>query len=120
MAPLPGETLQVGVTSAMAAPPAVRALAVKRMTSPSRASRALPVTRTEATRAFATSTGTVARTVPTEAVSVARPGASAVMTPSGSQRVTAGAELRQVGRRSEEHTSELQSPCNLVCRLLLE
>src|SRR5256885_12803564 len=28
-------------------------------------------------------------------------------------------ELR-VHRRSEEHTSELQSPCNLVCRLLLE
>src|SRR5256885_11933842 len=31
---------------------------------------------------------------------------------------------RQPGRgelqRSEEHTSELQSPCNLVCRLLLE
>src|SRR2546426_2550710 len=27
----------------------------------------------------------------------------------------------QQGRlRSEEHTSELQSPCNLVCRLLLE
>src|SRR2546426_7819291 len=27
----------------------------------------------------------------------------------------------QVGAmRSEEHTSELQSPCNLVCRLLLE
>src|SRR5256885_9958199 len=26
---------------------------------------------------------------------------------------------RQAGR-SEEHTSELQSPCNLVCRLLLE
>src|SRR5256885_3806741 len=25
----------------------------------------------------------------------------------------------QLGR-SEEHTSELQSPCNLVCRLLLE
>src|SRR2546426_4304069 len=25
-----------------------------------------------------------------------------------------------VSRRSEEHTSELQSPCNLVCRLLLE
>src|SRR2546426_3997589 len=24
------------------------------------------------------------------------------------------------GPRSEEHTSELQSPCNLVCRLLLE
>src|SRR5256885_6729784 len=32
--------------------------------------------------------------------------------------------FRVVGRvhhlRSEEHTSELQSPCNLVCRLLLE
>src|SRR5256885_5515483 len=25
-----------------------------------------------------------------------------------------------LGLRSEEHTSELQSPCNLVCRLLLE
>src|SRR2546426_7264432 len=32
------------------------------------------------------------------------------------------AGLRRAGRaaRSEEHTSELQSPCNLVCRLLLE
>src|SRR2546426_5262989 len=27
---------------------------------------------------------------------------------------------RQIQIRSEEHTSELQSPCNLVCRLLLE
>src|SRR5205807_7069726 len=26
----------------------------------------------------------------------------------------------QLFHRSEEHTSELQSPCNLVCRLLLE
>src|SRR5256885_11397066 len=26
----------------------------------------------------------------------------------------------QTHPRSEEHTSELQSPCNLVCRLLLE
>src|SRR5256885_11877376 len=26
----------------------------------------------------------------------------------------------EVFERSEEHTSELQSPCNLVCRLLLE
>src|SRR2546426_8487704 len=47
---------------------------------------------------------------------------------------TAIAERAQTGRdklcvipppriaalRSEEHTSELQSPCNLVCRLLLE
>src|SRR2546426_2235719 len=28
--------------------------------------------------------------------------------------------LRASAVRSEEHTSELQSPCNLVCRLLLE
>src|SRR5256885_12855010 len=27
---------------------------------------------------------------------------------------------RSLVSRSEEHTSELQSPCNLVCRLLLE
>src|SRR5256885_3471551 len=27
---------------------------------------------------------------------------------------------RRAITRSEEHTSELQSPCNLVCRLLLE
>src|SRR3989454_6960679 len=43
-------------------------------------------------------------------------------------RATHGEELRQAEfetdrehqERSEEHTSELQSPCNLVCRLLLE
>src|SRR5256885_11128228 len=32
-----------------------------------------------------------------------------------------GALIQERGpERSEEHTSELQSPCNLVCRLLLE
>src|SRR5256885_12134871 len=30
------------------------------------------------------------------------------------------AGLPRAPARSEEHTSELQSPCNLVCRLLLE
>src|SRR5688500_2551976 len=30
---------------------------------------------------------------------------------------TLGRILNVVGERSEEHTSELQSPCNLVCRL---
>src|SRR5205807_6846687 len=48
-------------------------------------------------------------------------------------RVRAGLRARGIGKgdavaiylpmpraRSEEHTSELQSPCNLVCRLLLE
>src|SRR2546426_7133116 len=41
--------------------------------------------------------------------------------------VARGVGARAAGRlgaapaaRSEEHTSELQSPCNLVCRLLLE
>src|SRR5256885_12558112 len=29
-------------------------------------------------------------------------------------------QVRVFRIRSEEHTSELQSPCNLVCRLLLE
>src|SRR2546426_4802425 len=41
---------------------------------------------------------------------------------------TAGADAAErfsqagirIAPRSEEHTSELQSPCNLVCRLLLE
>src|SRR5256885_2999322 len=31
-----------------------------------------------------------------------------------------GAGSSRIEDRSEEHTSELQSPCNLVCRLLLE
>src|SRR2546426_8041840 len=31
-----------------------------------------------------------------------------------------GAVADAIASRSEEHTSELQSPCNLVCRLLLE
>src|SRR5256885_12802466 len=37
-------------------------------------------------------------------------------------RIGVGAVEQREGPpdRSEEHTSELQSPCNLVCRLLLE
>src|SRR5688500_19412648 len=35
-------------------------------------------------------------------------------------RATADATRVLERPRSEEHTSELQSPCNLVCRLLLE
>src|SRR5256885_8746235 len=37
----------------------------------------------------------------------------------GALRLKIGQDLKLV-ERSEEHTSELQSPCNLVCRLLLE
>src|SRR5256885_10930006 len=36
------------------------------------------------------------------------------------QATTVQSGLMMVRVRSEEHTSELQSPCNLVCRLLLE
>src|SRR3989454_4861705 len=49
-----------------------------------------------------------------ESLSAARPGA---------RRETVEAyikRLEKLEKRSEEHTSELQSPCNLVCRLLLE
>src|SRR5256885_13065597 len=35
-------------------------------------------------------------------------------------RGPAVAPVAPAAGRSEEHTSELQSPCNLVCRLLLE
>src|SRR2546426_2856289 len=39
----------------------------------------------------------------------------------GHAGVVMGLEVSRLARnRSEEHTSELQSPCNLVCRLLLE
>src|SRR5256885_11870731 len=38
----------------------------------------------------------------------------------GCQIIGRGKSRRDGGARSEEHTSELQSPCNLVCRLLLE
>src|SRR2546426_2910811 len=34
--------------------------------------------------------------------------------------VLADMKRQKIHLRSEEHTSELQSPCNLVCRLLLE
>src|SRR5256885_4593950 len=41
--------------------------------------------------------------------------------PGPSRRGSGGnVEALPRARRSEEHTSELQSPCNLVCRLLLE
>src|SRR5256885_9222702 len=36
------------------------------------------------------------------------------------RRRSDGVAVLVVASRSEEHTSELQSPCNLVCRLLLE
>src|SRR5256885_8272820 len=47
------------------------------------------------------------------AASCAVASAKALPWPGASRRVSCRS-------RSEEHTSELQSPCNLVCRLLLE
>src|SRR2546426_6814778 len=46
----------------------------------------------------------------------------AVTMPERGRRRTGARRARRSSRstRSEEHTSELQSPCNLVCRLLLE
>src|SRR5688500_11884411 len=38
----------------------------------------------------------------------------------GGRKKVKSKDLSVFTRRSEEHTSELQSPCNLVCRLLLE
>src|SRR2546426_9688747 len=40
--------------------------------------------------------------------------------PEAVNRLVVEAVHAKLGDRSEEHTSELQSPCNLVCRLLLE
>src|SRR5256885_6977223 len=44
-----------------------------------------------------------------------QPGVALQVRPAAALRQAAAARAR-----SEEHTSELQSPCNLVCRLLLE
>src|SRR2546426_9395590 len=45
---------------------------------------------------------------------------SSVRPPSGRRGDSAFRSSQGGVVRSEEHTSELQSPCNLVCRLLLE
>src|SRR5256885_12902977 len=46
--------------------------------------------------------------------------AAALLTSEGLFRLAHFGALKMADFRSEEHTSELQSPCNLVCRLLLE
>src|SRR5205807_4144870 len=70
-------------------------------------------------------TGPIAPPVPPVTVNV-----NVTLTPAtglvlASRTMTDGGALTAVPTvalcvRSEEHTSELQSPCNLVCRLLLE
>src|SRR2546426_7552572 len=56
---------------------------------------------------------TLFRSLPLGSEELARDGRDVVRC----ERVHGGEHLIE---RSEEHTSELQSPCNLVCRLLLE
>src|SRR5256885_13017506 len=59
---------------------------------------------------------TLFRSLPARGALLARPRAA-----DGDPQVRRGCRGAAAGRaRSEEHTSELQSPCNLVCRLLLE
>src|SRR2546426_7679824 len=50
----------------------------------------------------------------------ARDPGAAPLSAHGADAARAPGEEIRVRERSEEHTSELQSPCNLVCRLLLE
>src|SRR5256885_12328443 len=53
------------------------------------------------------------------AIAVAHPG-TGFQSHCGSDSDTRFHSRDALYHRSEEHTSELQSPCNLVCRLLLE
>src|SRR5688500_19396785 len=83
------------------------------------------------TATFLTATSVHAATVPTgftdavvaaglnnpTAMALAPDGRIFVCQQGGALRVIKNGALLA---RSEEHTSELQSPCNLVCRLLLE
>src|SRR5688500_19862257 len=48
------------------------------------------------------------------------PGGGAGISSEGKYEIKRGLRPGKYRVRSEEHTSELQSPCNLVCRLLLE
>src|ERR1022692_5096954 len=61
---------------------------------------------------------------PTTASSLEARNGGAILTGNLGQVIGAALTLKPGGTlpmtRSEEHTSELQSPCNLVCRLLLE
>src|SRR5256885_6940472 len=55
-----------------------------------------------------------------DALPICEPPVGALPVPLLGHDVENEAEVALHRLRSEEHTSELQSPCNLVCRLLLE
>src|SRR5256885_5533909 len=70
---------------------------------------------------------TTAKTATKTATKTARKPAAGTLQPSaalaaviGEGTVARTEVVKKLWERSEEHTSELQSPCNLVCRLLLE
>src|SRR3989454_8923403 len=62
-----------------------------------------------------TRTRHVAMAVPTGAVITKK-----IVVAAGLREDELEIQVESEANRSEEHTSELQSPCNLVCRLLLE
>src|SRR5256885_7638709 len=65
-------------------------------------------------------------TATTEIYTLSLHDALPIYLPAEGRKSVSAAELKMATQlerrnvRSEEHTSELQSPCNLVCRLLLE
>src|SRR5256885_4431282 len=89
-----------------------------------------PYTTLFRSRKLAESSGTQIRyyNIIYEAVDEVKAALSGMLAPEKKEQVLGMVQVRQVFKiskvgtiaRSEEHTSELQSPCNLVCRLLLE
>src|SRR5256885_10474252 len=73
--------------------------------------------RSEAAAGCAAPCGPDSCAPPSTSRTVASPTTSCDTPPDRAGSTCAGADDDD---RSEEHTSELQSPCNLVCRLLLE
>src|SRR5688500_18841768 len=66
------------------------------------------------------STGTPGEPTPTHPTPVAVPVPSGAPPGTEPNPISSATPAPSGTGRSEEHTSELQSPCNLVCRLLLE
>src|SRR5688500_20078264 len=108
---------------------ALLALAATPLAAAAAQTPSLPAPVISGTRLDVVTTGEVMR-VPdiariTAGVVTTAPTATAALEQNARQMASVRAALRNAGiadrdiQRSEEHTSELQSPCNLVCRLLL-
>src|SRR5256885_7825796 len=84
------------------------------------ASSVRPVRKTSSSRSITARSRSVLASVTT---SRAPSAIASAMSASSTCGASSSRSMRPTSRkrwRSEEHTSELQSPCNLVCRLLLE